>query len=151
MNNLSNGLVPTERLQKIASWREKYGNNHNVMIPAEEAELLARELLAYREAAKEPVAWRCNSTGPNSHFVTLSKVVADSWNYKGIKSIPLYAAPPLPAVNSPVIPDGWALVPIEATPEMLNASWIHHSIHCPSAWRTMIAAAPKPGGGNETK
>jgi len=51
-----------------------------------------------------------------------------------------YAAPQLPAV-----PDGWALVPIEPTAEMLDASWTHHGIHSPSAWRTMIAAAPKPG------
>ena len=48
------------------------------------------------------------------------------------------------STNSPVTPDCWALVPIDATPEMLNASWIHYGIHSPGAWRTMIAAAPKP-------
>lgn len=46
--------------------------------------------------------------------------------------------------NSPAIPDGWALVPKEATKEMLNAAWISHGVHHPSAYRTMLAAAPSP-------
>lgn len=44
--------------------------------------------------------------------------------------------------SSPVIPDGWQLVPKEATPEMLNASWVSHGVYHPSAYRTMLAAAP---------
>lgn len=44
--------------------------------------------------------------------------------------------------NSPAIPDGWQLVPKEATPEMLNASWVSHGVYHPSAYRTMLAAAP---------
>ncbi len=45
----------TERLETIATWREQYGNGANVMIPAEEAELMARQLLAYEQAAKNPI------------------------------------------------------------------------------------------------
>lgn len=55
----------------------------------------------------------------------------------------LYLTPPADSV-----PDGWKLVPIEATPDMLDASWKLHGIHHPSAYRTMIAAAPAPGGDN---
>lgn len=51
--------------------------------------------------------------------------------------------PPLSG-NSPVIPDGWALVPKEPTSEMLNAAWISHGIYHPSSYRTMLAAAPQP-------
>ncbi|MEX5410462.1 hypothetical protein [Atlantibacter hermannii] len=45
--------------------------------------------------------------------------------------------------NSPVIPDGYALVPVEPTAEMLNAAWVSYGIYHPSAYRAMIAAAPK--------
>ncbi|HFE1848282.1 TPA: DUF551 domain-containing protein [Klebsiella pneumoniae] len=45
-----------ERLEKIKSWRETYGAGSNVMLPAEEAEELARIALAAMES--EPVAWR---------------------------------------------------------------------------------------------
>lgn len=34
-----------ERLQTIASWRAKYGTGHNVVLPAEEAEMMASALL----------------------------------------------------------------------------------------------------------
>lgn len=53
----------------------------------------------------------------------------------------LYTTPPAASV-----PDGWKLVPIEATPDMLDASWKIHSIYHPSAYRTMVAAAPAPAG-----
>lgn len=45
--------------------------------------------------------------------------------------------------NSPVIPDGYALVPIEPTEEMLQASYRESSVYSPSAYRAMIAAAPQ--------
>lgn len=45
-----------ERLLKIQSWSETHGPGSNVVLPAEEAEELARIALASLEA--EPVAWR---------------------------------------------------------------------------------------------
>lgn len=144
MNNLSNGLVPTERLQKIASWREKYGNNHNVMIPAEEAELLARELLAYREAQGNVVAWRNKTTGWCGTVVVQGANPAD----KGYE--PLYTAPQLPAA------------PDEMTHEMMRAVQMHSELGAYAAnnlsgayglfrefWSVacraaMLAAAPTP-------
>lgn len=44
-----------ERLEKIKSWRETYGAGSNVMLPAEEAEVLA--LIALAAMDSEPVAW----------------------------------------------------------------------------------------------
>lgn len=38
--------LTNERLNKIASWRKTYGDAHNVMIPAHEAEELVSRLLA---------------------------------------------------------------------------------------------------------
>ncbi|HBR1369375.1 TPA: hypothetical protein L9L60_002046 [Klebsiella pneumoniae] len=44
-----------ERLEKIKSWRETYGAGSNVMLPAEEAEELARIALAAMDS--KSVAW----------------------------------------------------------------------------------------------
>lgn len=47
-------MIPSkERLEKIASWSETYGAECNVMLPAEEAEAMARRLLATEE--QQPV------------------------------------------------------------------------------------------------
>lgn len=42
--------LTTERLKTIAAWRAKYGADHNIMIPAKEAEAMANELMANRDA-----------------------------------------------------------------------------------------------------
>ncbi|EPH5546783.1 hypothetical protein ACS0MN_004513, partial [Escherichia coli] len=48
--------ITKERLLTIRQWRETYGPGSNVVLPAEEAEELARIALASLEA--EPMAWR---------------------------------------------------------------------------------------------
>ncbi|HED2224658.1 TPA: hypothetical protein R4X77_001156 [Klebsiella pneumoniae] len=48
-----NNSITRERLEKIKSWRETYGAGSNVMLPAEEAEELARMALAAMDS--EPV------------------------------------------------------------------------------------------------
>ncbi|EJD6542145.1 DUF551 domain-containing protein [Klebsiella pneumoniae] len=50
---MTKSTITRERLEKIKSWRETYGAGSNVMLPAEEAEELARMALA--EKASEPV------------------------------------------------------------------------------------------------
>ncbi|EHO1992924.1 DUF551 domain-containing protein [Escherichia coli] len=47
--------ITKERLLTIKQWRETYGPGSNVVLPAEEAEELARIALAALEAAPEPV------------------------------------------------------------------------------------------------
>ncbi|WP_227740661.1 hypothetical protein [Hafnia alvei] len=83
--------LTTERLETIATWREKYGNGANVMIPAEEAELMARQLLAYEQAADRPVGeiFRCSGNK------TLRW-----WNDVPEGTV-LYAAPVLPKQPEP--------------------------------------------------
>ncbi|MEQ0452462.1 DUF550 domain-containing protein [Klebsiella sp. JB_Kp021] len=51
---MTNNLLTRERLEKIKSWRDAYGAGSNVMLPAEEAEELARMALAAMD--NEPVA-----------------------------------------------------------------------------------------------
>ena len=50
---MTKSTITRERLEKIKSWRETYGAGSNVMLPAEEAEELARMALAAMES--EPV------------------------------------------------------------------------------------------------
>ncbi|MDG9900746.1 hypothetical protein [Klebsiella grimontii] len=52
---MTKSTITRERLAKIKSWRETYGAGSNVMLPAEEAEELARIALAVMDG--EPVAW----------------------------------------------------------------------------------------------
>ncbi|EKS6156677.1 hypothetical protein QCB07_004912 [Salmonella enterica] len=47
-------IITRERLLTIQQWRETYGADSNVMLPAEEAEELARIALAALEAELEP-------------------------------------------------------------------------------------------------
>lgn len=83
--------LTTERLETIATWREKYGNSANVMIPAEEAELMARQILAYEQAAKNPVAWVATDSEDFPEYNSHNEFSAGCG-----AGTPLYAAPVLP-------------------------------------------------------
>ncbi|EIZ5130083.1 hypothetical protein MP659_002672 [Salmonella enterica] len=65
---------------------------------------------------------------------------------------------PASNANSPVIPDGYALVPVEPTPEMREAFHVaneeyeqcHYGIYSPDhQWQAMLATAPKPENAND--
>ncbi|EBO3989854.1 DUF550 domain-containing protein [Salmonella enterica] len=82
--------ITKERLLKIQHWRETYGAGSNVMLPAEEAEELARIALAALEA--EPVA---------SCIIEDGGMCVDGFGEYVGHSLPdgthqLYAAPPAP-------------------------------------------------------
>lgn len=82
--------ITKERLLKIQHWRETYGAGSNVILPAEEAEELARIALASLEA--KPVAWEC---GENIILFNPDTVEAYAKRVE-ISPKPLYAAPPGP-------------------------------------------------------
>ncbi|MEI8550605.1 DUF551 domain-containing protein [Escherichia coli] len=88
--------ITKERLLTIKQWRETYGPGSNVVLPAEEAEELARIALASLEA--EPVAWLHSDNGLGIPAITRSKNIADSWLSKGWYVQPLYIAKPVPVV-----------------------------------------------------
>lgn len=85
-----NERVSAERLDTIKSWRETYGQDANVMIPASEAESIISELQQYRAAA-EPVAWQWFHL--NQWHVTNDEERARELAWDGVKVVPLYAAP----------------------------------------------------------
>lgn len=84
--------ITRERLLKIQQWSETYGAGSNVILPAEEAEELARIALASLEA--KPVAWEC---GENIILFNPDTVEAYAKRVE-ISPKPLYAAPPAPVV-----------------------------------------------------
>ncbi|HCN6050470.1 DUF551 domain-containing protein (plasmid) [Escherichia coli] len=96
-----------ERLLTIRQWRETYGPGSNVVLPAEEAEELARIALASLDA--EPVAWKATFTQIDHEYNTFTamysdKAEAERWvrlhevgDFRA-EITPLYAAPPAPDV-----------------------------------------------------
>ncbi|UIU17793.1 DUF551 domain-containing protein [Klebsiella michiganensis] len=162
--------ITDERLEKIKSWRETYGAGSNVILPAEEAEELARIALAvidsepvrnpvlayadsYRDMAKQgvesvpiwsvitdlerniaplyrhaqpvpvvpydfdfdrfnDVVWlECVASNPHMHSPTTSIIAR----------VALELNKRILAGNSPVIPDGYVMVPKEPTQAMCAA------------------------------
>ncbi|EBD8151796.1 hypothetical protein C7A47_08425 [Salmonella enterica] len=83
--------ITRERLLKIQQWSETYGAGSNVMLPAEEAEELARIALAALES--EPVAYIFKHPA-GELFWSLT----DESNKGQNDVIPVYAVPPAPVV-----------------------------------------------------
>ncbi|MFR0414940.1 DUF551 domain-containing protein [Escherichia coli] len=103
--------ITKERLLTIKQWRETYGPGSNVVLPAEEAEELARIALASLEA--EPVAWKATFTQIDNEYNTFTALYSDKAEVERWVRLheiadfraditPLYTAQP-----APVTPDGW--------------------------------------------
>ncbi|ENA5990073.1 DUF551 domain-containing protein [Escherichia coli] len=121
--------ITKERLLTIKQWRETYGPGSNVVLPAEEAEELARIALASLEA--EPIAWADNDELPLDYLqgqkdgLEWAAQLAEAnhpqtgdWLYDDpvelAKAIRKGPDMPEAAGNSPVIPDGLSTVCAEA-------------------------------------
>lgn len=81
--------ITRERLLKIQQWRETYGTGSNVMLPAEEAEELAR--IALVSLTAEPVAWRLLDSPESSVTVTDNEKMAAIWKRNSRNVQPLYS------------------------------------------------------------
>lgn len=97
--------ITKERLLKIKHWRETYGADSNVMLPAEEAEELARIALAALEAEKgaDPVVF---TDERNLHHIAMGRETSLIWGKQNqeVGDIPLYRhAQPVP-VDKEFIP-----------------------------------------------
>ncbi|EFB3573238.1 TPA: dTDP-6-deoxy-D-glucose-3,5-epimerase [Citrobacter sedlakii] len=86
-----------ERLLKIQQWRETYGPGSNVVLPAEEAEELARIALASLEAEAVGFIARHKETGK---FGSYLHPKADWFKSDDYEVLSAYASPP-----APVVPD----------------------------------------------
>lgn len=104
--------ITKERLLTIKQWRETYGPGSNVVLPAEEAEELARIALTSLET--EPVAYIFKHPAGKLFWA-----LTDESNKEQADVIPVYAAAP-----APVVPDN-ASEPLayaykELTPEIMR-------------------------------
>ena len=93
--------ITKERLLTIKQWRETYGPGSNVVLPAEEAEELARIALASLEA--EPVVYMWDSErkdidAPGYYRAEHLVFAESSVKQWGGRVVPLYTAPPATVV-----------------------------------------------------
>ncbi|EOJ6498933.1 DUF551 domain-containing protein [Escherichia coli] len=104
--------ITKERLLTIRQWRETYGPGSNVVLPAEEAEELARIALTSLEA--EPVAYIFKHPAGKLFWA-----LTDESNKEQADVIPVYAAAP-----ASVVPDNasesLAYAYKELTPEIMR-------------------------------
>lgn len=192
---MTKSTITRERLEKIKSWRETFGAGSNVILPAEEAEELARMALAAMDS--EPVA-----IVEPSDYVTAAQLVDEEPARKAVRELyegalrigdKLYRhAQPVAVVpydfdfdrfndvvwlecvasnphmhspttsiiarvalelnkrilagNSPVITDGWKMVPIDATRAMIDAARRVEEDGYDAMHKAMLAAAPQSPG-----
>ena len=109
--------ITKERLLKIKQWRETYGPGSNVVLPAEEAEELARIALASLEAGPVPDerdAFEAFMEGRFKDTIDRKRVKNGDQGYFAWDMIVAWIAWQGRAAilqgadgNSPVIPDGW--------------------------------------------
>lgn len=106
--------ITKERLLTIKQWRETYGPGSNVVLPAEEAEELARIALASLEA--EPVSQtyklpplssnEVNDAAWKLHNMLTEHGPLNGRQFNNLKGC-FYEALKAAMRNSPVTPDGW--------------------------------------------
>ncbi|HFJ7136794.1 TPA: hypothetical protein ACGSCP_000413 [Escherichia coli] len=162
-----------ERLLTIKQWRETYGPGSNVVLPAEEAEELARIALASLEA--EPVSQTynlpeliegmevsidvstCDADLGNRYFGTVTEALELDTAKNGYILLVQDAEPNFDVNgNSSATPDGWVMVPKELTPEMMRAVQIRSELGGYATsnlsgaynmfsefWNVAVSAAPK--------
>ncbi|ELR0875785.1 DUF551 domain-containing protein [Escherichia coli] len=88
--------ITKERLLTIKQWRETYGPGSNVVLPAEEAEELARIALAALEV--EPIGFRCRRNDNLGDWSYVYHREPDDFERKHLVIEGIYAAPPAQVV-----------------------------------------------------
>lgn len=119
----------------------KSGSDADVW-PASRAEM--GDVLLYRSAHPAPVSVPDAMEMDDDFDSAFEHGKAVGWN--AYRAAMLQSFGNSEQLNSPVIPDGWVILPADPTQAMMNAwlsdvaNWRGHA----SGYRAMIAAAPKP-------
>ncbi|MEL8962507.1 DUF551 domain-containing protein [Escherichia coli] len=127
--------ITKERLLTIKQWRETYGPGSNVVLPAEEAEELARIALASLEA--EPVAYIFKHPAGKLFWA-----LTDESNKEQPDVIPVYADSP-----APVVPDE---IDVNDVPRAVTYFKTHRDCYA-VGWNACRAAMLQSGNFRENK
>lgn len=127
--------ITKERLLTIKQWRETYGPGSNVVLPAEEAEELARIALAALEA--EPVAYIFKHPAGKLFWA-----LTDESNKEQPDVIPVYADSP-----APVVPDE---IDVNDVPRAVTYFKTHRDCYA-DGWNACRAAMLQSGSFRENK
>ncbi len=127
--------ITKERLLTIRQWRETYGPGSNVVLPAEEAEELARIALASLEA--EPVAYIFKHPAGKLFWA-----LTDESNKEQPDVIPVYADSP-----APVVPDE---IDVNDVPRAVTYFKTHRDCYA-DGWNACRAAMLQSGNFRENK
>ncbi|MEL9235150.1 DUF551 domain-containing protein [Escherichia coli] len=127
--------ITKERLLTIKQWRETYGPGSNVVLPAEEAEELARIALASLEA--EPVAYIFKHPAGKLFWA-----LTDERNKEQPDVIPVYADSP-----APVVPDE---IDVNDVPRAVTYFKTHRDCYA-DGWNACRAAMLQSGNFRENK
>ncbi len=127
--------ITKERLLTIKQWRETYGPGSNVVLPAEEAEELARIALASLEA--DPVAYIFKHPAGKLFWA-----LTDESNKEQPDVIPVYADSP-----APVVPDE---IDVNDVPRAVTYFKTHRDCYA-DGWNACRAAMLQSGNFRENK
>ncbi|HCN7081283.1 TPA: DUF551 domain-containing protein [Escherichia coli] len=102
--------ITKERLLTIKQWRETYGPGSNVVLPAEEAEELARIALAALEV--EPIGFRCRRNDNLGDWSYVYHREPDDFERKHLVIEGIYATPQVQVVPEEMY---WQDAPVEGS------------------------------------
>ncbi|HDL0372490.1 TPA: hypothetical protein PWL20_002538 [Escherichia coli] len=136
--------ITKERLLTIKQWRETYGPGSNVVLPAEEAEELARIALASLEV--EPIGFRCRRNDNLGDWSYVYHREPDDFERKHLVIEGIYAAPPAPVVpEEKPMPNALSMLEREITQligDAQEATVTGYELIA-EAWRLMDGQDPK--------
>ncbi|HAL6936368.1 TPA: DUF551 domain-containing protein [Escherichia coli] len=136
--------ITKERLLTIKQWRETYGPGSNVVLPAEEAEELARIALAALEV--EPIGFRCRRNDNLGDWSYVYHREPDDFECKHLVIEGIYAAPPAQVVpEEKPMPNALSMLEREITQligDAQEATVTGYELIA-EAWRLMDGQDPK--------
>lgn len=149
INELIEQIGGRKRLEKIASWSDVYGQDSNVMLPASEAEAMARAMLSMLDA--KPVGY---ITPKCLKLMERDRINAD-FKYHVISGIPypakskkishvaLYTTPPAASVPDGLVTAVNILLDSDGSRGTFSAIRRGNAL---AEVERLLAAAPAPGG-----